>query len=255
MSVSCGPDMVRTLQEKAARALPVEHVEHVDGWWLRHSTSSAWWVGTVLPHADTGPEELARRVAGAETFYARHGTTARFQISPSACPEALDTFLAERGYHRESPASLQVAETAQVLEQAPSDALRVRVDDEPASVWFDAWHTVHGHSGDRGAARDMFDRVRLPSGYASATLGDDVVAVGRVVVDDGWAGVFGMATLPHARGKRAGSSVLTALAEWAATHHAEHLYLQVERDNGPALRLYERTGFAEACAYHYRIAG
>lgn len=52
MSVSYGPEMVRSLQEKAARALPAEHVEHAGGWWLRHSTSCAWWAGTVLPHAD-----------------------------------------------------------------------------------------------------------------------------------------------------------------------------------------------------------
>jgi N-acetylglutamate synthase len=32
------------------------------------------------------------------------------------------------------------------------------------------------------------------------------------------------------------------------------MYLQVERSNIPALRLYERTGFREMFDYHYRIA-
>ncbi len=32
------------------------------------------------------------------------------------------------------------------------------------------------------------------------------------------------------------------------------MYLQVERDNVPALRLYERTGFTVAHDYHYRTA-
>lgn len=45
-------------------------------------------------------------------------------------------------------------------------------------------------------------------------IGNGVVAVGRVVADEGWAGVFGMATLPRARGKGAGRSVLAALADW-----------------------------------------
>ena len=65
--------------------------------------------------------------------------------------------------------------------------------------------------------------------------GDDVVAVGRAVADTGWAGVFGMATLPRAGGKGAARSVLAALADWAGAH-ADSLYLQVERDNIPALR-------------------
>jgi ribosomal protein S18 acetylase RimI-like enzyme len=252
--VSCSPELVRALQEKAARALPTEHVECVDGWWLRHSTSCAWWVGTVLPHADAGPEELVRRVVGAERFYAGHGSAARFQISPGACPEALDTLLAERGYRHESPVSLQVAATAQVSEQAPRASLRVRLDDDPTNAWFEVWHAVHGDAGDRSTEWNMLGRVEQPSAYASAMLGNEAVAVGRMVADDGWAGVFGMATLPHARGKHAGRSVLAALAEWAAAHDAERMYLQVKRDNIPALRLYEGAGFAEVCGYHYRTA-
>jgi ribosomal protein S18 acetylase RimI-like enzyme len=42
---------------------------------------------------------------------------------------------------------------------------------------------------------------------------------------------------------------------WAGAHEAGRMYLQVERDNIPALRLYERTGFSEICGYHYRTAG
>jgi ribosomal protein S18 acetylase RimI-like enzyme len=32
------------------------------------------------------------------------------------------------------------------------------------------------------------------------------------------------------------------------------MYLQVESDNDPALRLYDRACFTEACGYHYRTA-
>jgi GNAT superfamily N-acetyltransferase len=91
----------------------------------------------------------------------------------------------------------------------------------------------------------MLDRVERPCAYACATIGSDVVAVGRAVADTGWAGVFGMATLPEVRGKGAARKVLAALAAWAGEHEAGRMYLQVERDNIPALRLYERTGFSE----------
>ena len=84
--------------------------------------------------------------------------------------------------------------------------------------------------------------------------GSNVVAVGRAVADTGWAGVFGMATLPRARGRGTARSVLAALADWAGGHAAGRMYLQVERDNMPALRLYERTGFSEECGYHYRAS-
>jgi N-acetylglutamate synthase len=110
------------------------------------------------------------------------------------------------------------------------------------------------HGGDPRAEWDLLGRVDRPSAYAAALLGTEVVAVGRAVLDTGWAGVFGMATLPAARGRGAAHDVLTALAAWAATHAADHMYLQVERENAPALRLYDRTGFHEVCGYHYRTA-
>lgn len=47
----------------------------------------------------------------------------------------------------------------------------------------------------------MLGRVQRPSTYASAMIGNGVVAVGRAVANDGWAGVFGMATPPHARAR------------------------------------------------------
>jgi GNAT superfamily N-acetyltransferase len=61
--------------------------------------------------------------------------------------------------------------------------------------------------------------------------------------------VFGMATLPHARGKGAARSVLAALADWVGAHEADRTYLRL------ALRLYERTGFDEVGGYHYRTPG
>ncbi|WP_271221728.1 GNAT family N-acetyltransferase [Streptosporangium carneum] len=253
-SAGSGSETVRGLQERAARALPAEHVEDVGGWWLRHAPNCSWWVGTVLPHGDAGPGELVRRVVGAEDFYTGHGLAARFQISPGACPEGLDTVLAERGYRRQSPMSLQGASTARVLAQAPTGSLRVRLDDRPTREWFETWRAVHGHDGDPRAEWDMLGRVERPCAYAGAMIGDDVLAVGRAVADTGWAGVFGMATLPEARGRGAARAVLAALAEWAGAHEAGRMYLQVERDNVPALRLYERAGFSEICGYHYRGA-
>jgi ribosomal protein S18 acetylase RimI-like enzyme len=226
--------------------MPAERVEVVDGWWLRRTHSSAWWAGAVLPHADAGADELVRRVAGAEKFYAGHGAAAQFQISPGACPQALDTVLAERGYRRRGSVSLQVAPCAEV----PSGALPVRLEERPTSRWFDVWQAVHG--GDARAERDMLDRMDRPAAYAGAMVGDDVVAVGRAVADTGWTGVFGMATLPEARGKGAARSLLAALAGWAGAHDADQMYLQVEHDNTAALRLYERAGFREVCRYHYR---
>jgi ribosomal protein S18 acetylase RimI-like enzyme len=254
------PDEVRGLQELAARAQPADHVERLDGGWLRHTSGGAWWVGSALPHGDAGPGELARRVARAEAFYAASGAPARFQITPGVCPGPLDGLLADRGYHRRTPMSLQVAPTAVVVERAGAagDGARrgpaAEVDDRPGTSWVDAWRAVHGPHGDPPAERDRLAGTGAPCAYASVWVDGEVAAVGRAVADGGWAGVFGMGTRPEARGRGAARSVLTALATWAADLGAGRLYLQVEGDNAPALRLYGGAGFAELSGYHYRVA-
>ncbi|TKG65264.1 GNAT family N-acetyltransferase [Prauserella endophytica] len=244
---------IRELQERAARALPAEQVERAGEWWLRHTPGASWWAGSVLPHGHPGADDLARRIARAERFYGERGVTTRFQIGPGACPDGLDAVLAERGYRRASPMSLRTAPVARVLDGADGP-LRVHIENTPTPAWFAAWHAVHGDGGDPRPDWDLLARLRQPSAYAAVTDGAEVIAVGRATADTGWAGLFGMATLPEARGKGAARAVLAGLARWAACQGASDLYLQVERDNGAAVRLYERAGFTEACAYHYRVA-
>ncbi len=246
------PGTVRGLQERVARALPAEHVEHFGDWWLRRSASSSWWAGTVLPHGSAGREELMGRIEVAERFYADFGAAPRFQISPGACPDDLDPILAERGYSRHSPMSLRTASPADVRVRARPAGPRIRLDEVPTTAWFDVWYAVGGRGSDPRTEWDVLRRVDRPSAYASALRGGEVVAVGRAVVDTGWVGVFSMATLPRARGGGAARDVLVSLADWASSRGAEGMYLQVDGGNDPALRLYGSAGFVEVCGYHYR---
>jgi GNAT superfamily N-acetyltransferase len=252
MATALAPGLVRDLQERAAQAFPAVSLDHLDGWWLRHGDSSAWWASSVLPHSDVVPVDLPDRIRFVEEFYAGHGTRARFQISPGACPVDLDEVLDERGYRIDSPMSLQSAPTAHVIDRLPTGELRTNLDDQPTDAWFETWLAVHGAGGDPVPERDMLRRIGVPSVYASASTGAGVIGAGRAVTETGWAGVFGMATLPDARGRGAARHVLAALARWAAHHGAAHMYLQVEYDNTAARRLYERAGFTELCRYHYR---
>jgi N-acetylglutamate synthase len=147
--------------------------------------------------------------------------------------------------------SLQAAAAA-VLRTLPAGGFDLRLSAAPATEWFEVWYAIHGSGSDPRTEWDMLARVTQPSAYASAVDGDQVVAVGRAVADTGWAGVFGMATLPGARGSGAGRGILRALAEWAIGEGADGIYLQVEQGNEAALRLYGRASFTEVAGYHYR---
>lgn len=245
------PALLRSLQERAARAQPVEHVVYDAGWWLRRTDSASWWLAAVLPHGE--PADLLAQVERAEQAYAAAGDAASFQISPGVCPDGLDGLLDARGYRRDGRISLRCAATADVL-SALEPRLESRVEDRADDAWFDVWHRVHGH-GDPGPDRANLERLVSPAGYATVLVDGEAVAVGRAVAESGWTGLFGLATLPEARGRGAGRELLRVLAAWARGQGAPDMYLQVESGNAPANALYAKAGFTEALGYHYRAKG
>jgi GNAT superfamily N-acetyltransferase len=96
-------------------------------------------------------------------------------------------------------------------------------------------------------------RVRLPQAFVTASVDGEPVGIGRAVADDGWTGVYSMATAPRARRSGVARAVLGAIAGWAQTQGAPRLYLQVEQSNDAARRLYASAGFTPLAAYHYRF--
>ena len=57
--------------------------------------------------------------------------------------------------------------------------------------------------------------------------------------------VGGMWVEPAARGRGAGRALLEAAIAWARARELDRLELWVTEGNGPAIRLYERSGFAD----------
>lgn len=251
---SHGVRQIRQLQERAARAVPAVAEENRDGCWLRHTDCTVtWWAGAALMHGREPVRDLARRIAVAEDFYAAHGALARFQVCP-ACPSDLDAALSRRRYVRCGAMSLQAATPTVIARHLSAPSLRVEVKDHLDAEWFQLLMAAQSPDADPVPEWRLLQRVDRPSAYATALVAGRPVAVGRAVADNGWVGVFGMATLPDARRRGAGSAVLAALADWADSQGSAHMYLQVTSDSTAALRLYARAGFEERCAYHYRAA-
>jgi ribosomal protein S18 acetylase RimI-like enzyme len=76
--------------------------------------------------------------------------------------------------------------------------------------------------------------------------------VGLGVVEQGWLGIFCMATLPDFRRQGVARGILRTLVIWARLYEARNTYLQVMDDNTAALGLYAAAGFQPAYLYHYR---
>ena len=99
---------------------------------------------------------------------------------------------------------------------------------------------------------DIIKRIRARSGFALATLDGEPVALGLGVVNQGWLGIYCMATDERVRRRGVATGIIHALANWAQLYGARQVYLQVMTANEPALALYRRCGFSTLYHYHYR---
>lgn len=81
------------------------------------------------------------------------------------------------------------------------------------------------------------------------------VAVARLSVGAGWAGLGAVWTDPAYRSQGLATHLTARLAAHAQAGGTDLVHLQVEADNGQALRLYRRMGFAVHSAYAYLTAG
>lgn len=247
-------ETVGGLLERAARAVPAAVDEYRHGWWLRHTDSSMWWSGAALVHGASDAMTLGVGLDAAEDFYVSHDAPARFQICAGR-PPGLDSTLSDRGYQMESPMSLQIAVADDIAHPLPTSRLQVQVTGHLDPAWFAAWREVSEAQAHRTSEWHLLQRVQRPSAYVTVIDHDRPIAVGRAVADSGWTGVFDMATAPHARRRGAAGVVISAIAGWAEDQRAPRIYIQAERNNTAARRLYGSARFTEIDRYHYRVQG
>jgi ribosomal protein S18 acetylase RimI-like enzyme len=140
-----------------------------------------------------------------------------------------------------------------VADAAADAAAAVRIDlaAEPDEAWLRRYRF-------RGQPLPPIARRLLLSApwqrFASAREEGRTIAVGRVAVADGWAGLTAVEVDPAHRRRGLGHAITGALAAAAVQRGAANLYLQVENDNTAARALYRQAGFADHHGYHYRVA-
>lgn len=240
-----------------ANAWPPQVVERVGSWRYRWAGGVTRRANSVLAVGDAGP--IDGLIDRAERFYRERHARPRFQVSCASAPGALAGTLRDRGYRESGRTLVQLADPGDVARRAPSAAhLAHRVDAHPTGAWFDTYWSVESIRGrgldDAAVCRDVLLRPDLPAAFVAVLDRSEVVGVGQVVVEDGWAGVQCMATPPPHRRRGVASTVLHALALQAPALGADRMYLAVMADNVGARKVYDRAGFTTAYDYSYFAA-
>lgn len=89
--------------------------------------------------------------------------------------------------------------------------------------------------------------------FVSIRSGEKVLAIARLSLAGGWAGITAVEVSP-ARRRGLGAAITAAACHEAGQRGTGRVFLQVEVANAPARALYERLGFRYSHRYHYRVA-
>jgi ribosomal protein S18 acetylase RimI-like enzyme len=248
-------EQIRFIERLAAKAWRPETEQPLDGWRLRYTQGVTRRGNSVFPIESENNILLEEKITRAEAFYAQHGEPPCFQMTEAAQPAGLANALAERGYQDAYHTQVQTAQLAHILEitnQPPkyqSTHQNKLFDD-----WFNLYVQTSGYEEHSAAVRrGILSRVPQDANFLLLSNGDDSVAVGLGVAENGWVGIYCMVTHENYRRKGAATQVLHDLAKWGEEQKASQMYLQVMENNPAGLALYAKAGFNFAYQYWYSL--
>jgi len=243
------------LEEAAALGWRAADEDRLGRWLLRAADGFTGRANSALPLGSPGLP-LATAIGRVRRWYATRGLPTMIAVPyPAGRPRAseLDEFLAGQGWAlRPGTVTVMTAHAETVARHAPPRPVQVHVAAEPDDAWLDRYH-FRGQSGLPPAGRQLL--VSAPwQAFGSVRAGGQAVAIGRLAVAAGWAGLTAVEVDPRYRRRGLAAALTARLAAMAVGRGAASLFLQVEDGNDAARRLYERAGFADHHGYHYRVA-
>jgi ribosomal protein S18 acetylase RimI-like enzyme len=225
--------------------------EWLGDWMLRASSGFTGRGNSVLPLGDPG-SSLESAVHHAEEWYATRGLPAQFHVdlppSREAADEPLGLVLLDRGYAAVAPTVVMTGASSD-LEPLHDGAASVDVSATLEPDWLAAYRKQRPTLA--GVTEQLLTGSPGQLFLSMADRSGPITALARMTVHPGWAGLQALWVEPAERGRGLGRSVLQAAGTLARQRRISSLYLQVEVDNGPAIRLYESEGFRPHHTYVY----
>jgi ribosomal protein S18 acetylase RimI-like enzyme len=238
----------RRLEEIALNASGAFKSLVYDGWLLGYRRGRSKRLRCVNPIYPSSIE-LERKLDYCIEFYRDLGLPAVFRLLPFSQPPELDRFLDAQGWSVFDRTLMQVADASTWPHTEATAAVE----------WVDlpAWVEMTSPLVDLGeeATAEAIERARsYPLAQTGAIVRQDaeLAACGMARFEGDFAGIFAVKTADRHRGRGFARSIVAALLTECRRRRVARAYLQVTADNGAAIELYRRFGFATVHEYWYR---
>jgi ribosomal protein S18 acetylase RimI-like enzyme len=180
------------------------------------------------------------------------GCPFRWWITPSTQPRGLDAILEAKGMHHAYDAPGMAADLTTVRLDVPLPAgvtIRRLRDANELTPWIQVFVRAFSRPEAEGKVwRDAYALCGFGDAAAwthfVAFLDGEAVATTSILLDDGLAGIYFVATLPEARGRGIGAAVTRAAMQFARDRGATQAALQASE---LGYGVYRSLGFVEHC--------
>ena len=226
-----------------------------DGWLVRFSPGKAKRARCVNALAP-GRLALDDKLAQLQAFYCERGLPLFIRITPFSEPADLDARLDTLGWTTIDDTRVMVSPSLDALQAEPWPG-GLNLQEVDSSRFAEAVGSLRGSpDAQRIAHARRLEQSPVPCrGVVLRDDRDALLACALTAIEDPMVGLHDVFTAPSARSQGLARRLCTHLLVQARAAGARVAYLQVEADNLPARRVYQRLGFNDAYAYHYRTPG
>ena len=251
MKPAFAPELLSRVEDAALNASAPQEQLLIDGWLVRYSPGKAKRARCINAIAP-GRLSLSERIALCEPVYEGAGLSMIMRITPFSAPPGLDDALGMLGWNRfDDTRTMVLAELKPAAVPAPGRGVTIEpVDSERFA---EEIGRLRGSPPlQRLAHAQRLARAPVPHHALIVHREGEVVACGQMAIETNLVGLYDVFTAAAERGRGLGRLLCTHLLQRAHELGARCAYLQVDSDNASARRVYQKLGFADGYAYHYR---
>jgi N-acetylglutamate synthase len=239
-------ETIRGCEERLVNVWPAVSTLLMEGWVVRFAhgySGRANSASAVVPSARMSPDLLDI----IEKLYRDASLRPSVRITPLADP-AVEPLLMQRGYRIKDESRMMVLPLDRYLGVKANP--RVRLEDAPSRRWLDG---VSSHQEPSKRSADhlfaIVGQLRVPAAFATLEIDGKAAGFGMCAIDRGWAELGSILLDSAFRGRGLGRVTVDALLAWAAREGASNAFLQVDKTNAVACKLYASQGFTDLCGY------
>lgn len=238
------------LERACLRAWPGAHVETRFGWVMQATQGHSLRANAIWPLDWSGEASLADAITYAADWCRKHDIAPCFKLADGATfPSNLPMTLDVHGYSPTHETLVMTRTLRRSPDASAADGVLL-LNGANDSIWSPLRQSAPS-AEDYAERRAIVERLAEPHVFALMQSEGRDAAIGLGVLTGDLIGLYLMRTAPWARRRGLAAAIVGALINWGVARGACAAYLQVEKDNAPAVALYERAGFTLAYRYRY----